>query len=209
MQTHTQTSANGIPQRNKVRLDANIPLFLTLEFDPPQEPRAGRFGDQFMYWAQNAADGQAVTFFADPPVHDMIVASGARAGMTVAIEKHERRIGQQKHVAYNATVVQHPQAPAQGEAATMWGGKPIANAAPPAPAPRFAPPPPAPAAPAIRAASVPAPQAPAPVWESGNPMAVALQQAIEACQLASFDARTEDIRALAITIYIAHTGGKK
>jgi hypothetical protein len=45
---------------------------------------------------------------------------------------------------------------------------------------------------------------------TGNVMAHALKQAMEACQLAEFhEASREDIRALAITIYITTTGGRK
>jgi hypothetical protein len=42
-----------------------------------------------------------------------------------------------------------------------------------------------------------------------NFMAAALTEAIEACNLAGFDARPEDVRALAITIYIQAHGGKQ
>ncbi|GEM_PF-6165079 len=46
------------------------------------------------------------------------------------------------------------------------------------------------------------------IGASGNVMAAALRDAIQACKLAGFAASNEDIRALAITIYIAVTGGK-
>jgi hypothetical protein len=59
---------------------------------------------------------------------------------------------------------------------------------------------------------VPSAQAPRAVVrgeKDRNFMAAALTEAIEACNLAGFDARPEDVRALAITIYIQAHGGKQ
>jgi len=64
-------------------------------------------------------------------------------------------------------------------------------------------------APAPRSAPRQASPAIAPPRASGNFMAAALTEAIEACNLAGFDARPEDVRALAITIYIQAHGGKQ
>jgi len=64
-------------------------------------------------------------------------------------------------------------------------------------------------APAPRSSPRQASPAAAPPRVSGNFMAAALTEAIEACNLASFDARPEDVRALAITIYIQAHGGKQ
>lgn len=118
----------------------------------------------------------------DPEVHQEIVRTGAAAGSELAICKRELRNAGRKHIQWE--VVLQQEEPAQ-----------------PAPAQR-------PAASAAAPRSAPRPSRPVTDLVSGNLMTAALKQAMEACEQAGFEARTEDVRALAITIYIAATGGK-
>jgi len=166
-------------QRTKLNFEINIPVVITLEFNPPEEERPGRFGPQFMYFVN---DGLEIGFF-DPPLHDAIVATGARAGDTLAIVK--RRNGR----------------------ATRWevnqvkGGKVIANAPPPE-------------AQLVSAPSRRDPQRAANIQSellSTNLMTAALRQAIEACEETGFAEKChpEDVRAIAITIYISLCGGRQ
>jgi len=188
MNTHSNTNGGGTaaPLREKVMFQTNIPQAVTLEFDPPTAAREGRFGDQFMYFL-----GDGKIMWADPPLHEEIKRSGAKAGSELGICKRELRNAGRRHIQWEVnTIEEEPQQP------------------PPAPRPPAA----APAARPTR--SAPRETAPPPIRAgneriAGNLMAAALREAIEACDLASFDARPEDIRALAITIYINATGGKK
>lgn len=98
--THqTTVNGNGQQLRDKVTFATNVPQKLTLEFDPPSEPRAGRFGDQYMYFF---AGGKIAWF--DPPVHAQIVASGAQAGEEIEICKRETRKGTRKTTAWEVSV---------------------------------------------------------------------------------------------------------
>jgi hypothetical protein len=160
-------------QRTKVNFEINIPTVVQLEFNPPVEPREGRFGPQFMYFVN---DGLEIGWF-DPPLHTAIIESNALAGDTIAIVK--RRAG--RTIRWEVNHVKPEQHAAQ------------------------APPPPA--------ALVSAPRDRAALIQrelvSTNLMTAALRQAIDAAHETEFAATHEDIRALAITIYIASTGGRK
>jgi hypothetical protein len=178
-----QQQTNGgasAPQREKVTFSTNTPVLVQLEFDPPTQARAGRFGDQYMYvLAENRI------MWVEPEVHQEIVRTGAQAGSELAICKRELRNAGRKHIQWE--VVTQEEEPPQEP--------------PPAPAPR-------PAASAAAPRSAPRTSRPVTELVSGNLMTAALKQAMEACQQAGFEARSEDVRALAITIYIAATGGK-
>ena len=203
----THTNGNGgAPTgglREKVTFETNLPQTLILEFDPPSEPREGRFGPQFMYFM-----GGGRILWADPPLHAAIVKSGAGAGEEIAVCKRESRPwpGAKKHTAWEVETA---------ATAARRAPEAIAATAAPTPQPAAATPPAAtPAAP--HAAPTPAKRAPAtPAVEisgriSGNLMTAALQQALEACEQSGFsDARPDDVRALAITIYITATGGRQ
>jgi hypothetical protein len=185
MSQQNNGGASGAPLREKVMFQTNLPQAVTLEFDPPTQARDGRFGDQFMYFL-----GDNRIMWADPPLHEEIKRSGAKAGSEIGICKRALRNAGRRHIQWEVAVEEEPQQP------------------PPVPRPPAS----APAARPTR--SAPRETAPPPIREgrervSGNLMAAALREAIEACDLAEFDARPEDIRALAITIYINTIGGKK
>lgn len=205
--TNNGNGHNGASQlREKINFATNVPQRLTLEFDPPEEPRAGRFGDQYMYFF----GGSKIAWF-DPPVHAQIVASGAHAGEEIEITKRETKKGNRKHVTWEVVLI----APEPEEFAgphTSYDPDYAPHAQPPA---RNTPPTqPAPvASPAAAAAAPPQPQA--------NPLAQALILAIDAVEIASQHGRqahdwdeglalSEDaIVRLAITAYIQSQGGKQ
>jgi len=170
--------------RTKVTFENDKPQVVTLEFDPPTEPREGNWGPQYMYFLS----GEQIGFF-EPAVHAQIVALDCHAGDTIAITK--RKAGRANRWEVNAVV--------NGRMITV--GEPAREAAHQlASAPRAiretAPPP---IRPGNESAST-----------TGNTMAHALTQAMEACKLSGFEeASREDIRALAITIYITLSGGRK
>ena len=183
----TQHNGGAPPRatREKVAFETNIPQVVTLEFDPPAEARDGNWGPQFMYFLEENR-----IMFAEPAVHEQILQLGCTRGATLAIVK--RKNGRQ-----NAWEVNQ-----------VHGGKFIAHEKPPVSAPRSHAPASAPrvqetAPPPLRAANES-------VGASGNLMAAALKEAMEAVALSGFEeASREDIRALAITIYIGTTGGKR
>ncbi|HEU0139869.1 MAG TPA: hypothetical protein VFQ79_09175 [Bryobacteraceae bacterium] len=88
-------------QREKVQFTPGETVILALEFDPPADPRPGRFGDQYMYWFA----GDKVAWL-DPPVHAQIVATGARAGDEIAITRAEVRNGARKRVEWQVQRVE-------------------------------------------------------------------------------------------------------
>jgi len=184
MNTHSNTNGGGAaaPQREKVTFATNVPQILTLEFNPPTEARDGRFGDQYMYFL-----GDGKIMWADPPLHEEIVRSGAKAGSEIGICKRELRNAGRRHIQWEVGLVEEE--PAQPPAAIA---RPAIVSAPRATAP-----------PPIRAGSE---------RIAGNLMAAALKEAIEAVDAmegSGFNFDTSDVRALAITIYINATGGKK
>jgi hypothetical protein len=121
------------------------------------------------------------TLWAEPEVHAQIVALEAHAGDVVAIVK--RKVGRANRWEVNLVREgkMQPNAPQASPAE-----KPLASM------PRSAP-----------------TQLSGQDRITGNLMTAALKQAIEAVEEAGLHATTEDIRALAITIYITATGGRK
>jgi hypothetical protein len=77
------------PQRQKIEFEPNIPVSMTLEFDGGK-PVAARNGTQYLYWV----DGQRSMFMDEEP-HQMIQATGAKAGDTLEICKtlQGRKVG--------------------------------------------------------------------------------------------------------------------
>ena len=77
------------PQRQKIEWQPNIPVTVVLEFDGGKEV-AGRQGPQYLYWC----DGQR-SMFLDPEPHELIQATGAKAGDTLEICKtlQGRKVG--------------------------------------------------------------------------------------------------------------------
>ncbi len=215
----TPVNANGsngaaAPLREKVQFRTNETEFLKLEFDPPAEPRAGRFGDQYMYFF----DGNRIAWF-DPPVHELILRSGAAAGDEIAVTKREVKEGRRMSVRWEVELVQE-EPPYAGEPSAevledVRRGRPVPRLENPkrqaeAPAPPAAP------------QTVPAPPPPAPALEGprANPLAQALILALEAAEEANKYAQTklawdefplsEDaIVKLAVTAYIQAQGGRQ
>jgi hypothetical protein len=177
-------------QNEVVRFSPNVPTLVTLKFDDGIETR-GKFGPQWQY----ALDGGKV-MWVDPPVHDQIQQTGARAGDTVCIT--QRKAG--KRSLWEVEVIaDEPQQPP----------------APPPPAPRTAAPPTNGHAPAPRAAAAAAP-APAaqPFTAASLELLSAIMAAVEALTEAEAYAAKrgmplkftrDDIRAFSISIYINQT----
>jgi hypothetical protein len=166
-------------------------VLVQLEFDPPTEARAGRFGDQYMYFlAENRI------MWLDPEPHTEILRTGAHAGDQVAICKRELKNAGRKHIRWEVVLQQEePAQPAQPHHELHSPAAAEAFTRAPAPPPR----------------SAPRTSRPVADLVAGNLMTAALAQAIEALEANqekgyTFDA--SDARALAITIYIAATGGK-
>lgn len=128
MQTASQ------PQRERVQFALNTPQLLVLEFNPPAQPREGRYGDQFMYFFA----GEKIAWF-DPPVHAAIVATGAQAGDEIAVTKRESREGNRRRIEWDAQIVQNEPADAIAPALAAPAPAPATpangNPRPPAPAP--------------------------------------------------------------------------
>ncbi len=169
--THTNGAAQPRGSREKVTFDINIPQVVKLDFNPPTDPRDGLYGPQFMYFV----DDGARILWADPALHEELIAISARAGDTIAIVKRKR-----------------------GRAVT-WEANQVKDGRvqPAAASPRRS------AAPSAQTSSHAAEEEIAEAVLLENPMTAALRQAIDACAEAGFEATHEDIRALAITIYIA------
>jgi hypothetical protein len=217
--TATAPSGGGFGSREKVIFELNTPVTLKLEFDPPEESRPGMWGEQYQY----KLAGNRIAWL-EPALHAQLVENGARTGDTFHVCK--RRVGRRTEW--------------EIQLATSSNSQPIATAAPLASAPRPVPQPqPAPRPQPQPEPEPPGPEpatarAPAPPEEerpidarntarvSGNIMQAALRSAIDAAADAAgyaegrglqISMRTEDIRALAITIYIqatsSSTGGKR
>lgn len=186
---------NTRAQREKVIFEVNAPRAVTIERDPPDYPTEGNWGPQWMYFL---ADNQIM--FVEPDVHEQLIQEGAAHGKTFTITKT-------KDGRKNKWIVIRGDVEAQAARAIRA----------PAPAPR----PEAPAPRPAQRAEAPAP-APEPAPErtqrqhvSGNVMQAALCSAIDATHRAeeyaesigsAYRASSEDVRALAITIYIEVTG---
>src|SRR5882672_5330731 len=195
------------PQRQKVTFNLNIPELLTLEFDPPSQARPGKWGEQFMYWL---ADEK--TLWADPELHERIKATGAKAGDTVLVAKQKRQSAGGGYVVTWSIQPVSPDELAKGKAA-LDAATPLAESMPPpATKPKYLPQatplekrlPPEKFAPAL-----PPPTAAIAAPMNAPRMSAALRAAIDACTETGFNATSEDIRALAITIYIQSCGGKR
>ena len=232
--SNTKSNGNGAngsdrPLREKVEFRANKPVVVTLEFNPPTEPRAGRFGDQYMYFF---ADERIAWF--DPPVHALIVQSGARVGSTIEIEMQEKKKGNRKSTDWVVTLLdadepahepdtwvdrrqqaREDEAADEAAAARRLGHTIGETTATPAPSKT-------PAAAPVPAKTTQQQQAPSqPIAPSANPLAQALILAIDAVEIANQHGVTaydwdeglqlgdEAIVKLAITAYIQAQGGKQ
>jgi hypothetical protein len=194
--TQTANGNGSQPLRDKVQFATNVPQKLTLEFDPPDDPRAGRFGDQYMYFF----GGSKIAWF-DPPVHAQIVQSGAGAGEEIEICKRETKKGNRKSVKWEVVLL-NAQEPGEFEGPHTEYDPDHAPEAKPVPAPAKT------AAPAPAAIAAPEP----------NPLAQALILALEAAEIAdntarrqgweSFALNNDQIVKLAITAYIQAQDGK-
>jgi hypothetical protein len=197
------TAANGSASRGartKVIFEINAPVAITLEREPPSFSTPGNWGEQYMY----SLEGHQIAFL-EPEVHEEICNLGARPGDTFTITKT-------KDGRKNVWVVM------RGDVAQQ-AAKAIQAPAPAPPAPRRGTPAATPAIAArIEAAkeeNAARAELPAPRHVSGNIMQAALCAALEATHAAeafaegigaNYRASSEDIRALAITIYIEITG---
>lgn len=199
---HTNGSSNGSALRDKVQFPTNTPVLLTLDTDPQRaQAKPGVRGDQYMYFFE----GSQIAFV-DPPVHALIVNSGAQRGDEIAITKRETRNGNRKGIAWDVELVQDEPNPHPG--APEW--------AEPAPAPAPAPKP----ASQAKSASAPAPapaSAPPSVLTMGGALIAAIDAIAEASRHASakhgwdeeLPMDTDLIQKLAVTIYIQAHGGKR
>jgi hypothetical protein len=189
-------STNGTSSlREKIAFQANMPTLLTLDHSDGQ-PCAGRFGEQYMY----TFDGGKKIAWLDPDVRKAILATGAGAGDQIFVTRNETREGNRKHVTWNVERVEDEPAQAPARPAS----KPPATCTRPGP-------------------DAPRPTASAPQASSSNgaaraaladALAIAIDVAAEAEQLASRKGlavrfQAEDIRALALTVYIGSSRGER
>jgi hypothetical protein len=201
-------ATNGTHLREKVAFPTNMPVTLGLEFDPPAEPRPGRFGDQYMYWLE----GNQVAWL-EPEVHQAILDSGARAGDAIAITKREVRQGNKRRILWEVeradaadeqfvTTAQPTSKPAARASAACGGAGVLVSQPRPQPAPQPAP--------------VDAPQQP--TAAHAEALRVSLIAAVDAAIAAeahaknrSFNLRFDprEVQALASTMFIALTGGRR
>jgi hypothetical protein len=185
-QTHNNTSngaasSGAFGQREKIIFGESAQI-VKLETEPAQATQSeGNWGPQFTY----RLAGNKITWL-DPDPHQKMLELGAHAGDELAIAKRKRG----RRYVWEVLPVQE---------------EPTPRAATPLPSDR--------PAPQFSTISAPRETAPPPIRAgeriAGNLMAAALKQAIEACDLAEFHATHDDVRALAITIYIHATEGKK
>lgn len=199
-------TTGGRPQRgprNKVKFTANVPQTLTLEMDPPTEAAPSQFdGEEYMYSIANG-----FVLFAPAELHIEILRTRAKARHQITIVKRSMRNAAGTtntwEVENNTMQAQGWQQPAPTHA-TQRDPRAALRDAPPGPA-LAARPEARPAAEALRnELNRPARAEALPAFKvSNNPMTHAIRMAMEAVQEAQFEEATrEDIRALAITIYI-------
>jgi hypothetical protein len=213
-------SGSAAGQREKVTFRVDETQLVTLEFDDGQEV-AGRGGPQAQYFL-----GENRIMWVDPEISQAIWNTGARAGDTVAITKCEVRENGKKAIEWQVEKVEDetadhpPQASEPDERAAA-----IVRAMPQAPRAAAAP---APASPTHQlidelrgSLGIPRTPATAETWEATsaaapNQIALAMCAAIRATLFAeNYGARigkpvafgTEDIRAIANTLYISQTRG--
>jgi hypothetical protein len=214
--------------RDKITFSPNLPVIVKLDFNPPNEPRPGKFGDQYMY----TVNDDAGIMFLDPAAHQLVVATGAKAGDEVAITKAVRTDGGKRFTEWQVArvddqteqqppgapvapppIVSQPRTAAHAASSPATAPSPKANAHPFAPdqlnAPASDPEPAAAAAQARPGAAMPLEK---------NPLWPALTTAIDAAAAAELHAHRrglalrfsgEDVRAMALTLYIdAKRGGR-
>jgi hypothetical protein len=183
-------------QRQRVSFDLNRPQLLTLEFDPPSQARPGKFGEQYMYWLQGD-----LTLWAEPELHARIVATGATAGDQLLLTKRKQRTQAGGYaVTWSAQRV-NPQDVEKAREALDAGEALAAELPPPAPThhTRRIPP----SKPIERRLP------PEKFAQQLHGMAAALREALDACAAVCWNPNPEDVRALAITIYIQNHGGRQ
>ncbi len=209
-------------QREKISFEVGKQQIVELEFNDGS-PVAGRFGDQYQYFL-----GENKIMWVDPAIREMIVSTGAEAGDKVAIKKTEIRNGNKKRIAWEVARVQRhdekqrPPVVSQPRAAqlpALPAQLPALPAAPPARDPQ------APTQQRIEDLEIQLRETKAAVRRGvdlriedaakarsqaneANPLSAAFITAIEAARAAEAHAgdrlrfTSEDIRALAITVYI-------
>ena len=215
-------------QREKLNFSTmHTPILLTLENDGKAAP--GKFGLQYLYFFDRGR-----VAWVDPPIHDHIQQSGAHAGDTIKVSRHETRVGNRRGpltwAVHLATQPQDepPAAQEEMDLATVrrWEherlkatiGTAPARPAASQPAPQSRP---LASQPAPRTATTPAQGAAAeqhPLSTRTAAMAAALAAAVDAAATAESYAEahgkritfsSEDIRAIAATIYIGAPGGAR
>jgi pyruvate/2-oxoglutarate dehydrogenase complex dihydrolipoamide acyltransferase (E2) component len=189
------------------------PALLTLESDGEEQP--GRAGLQYRYFL-----GGGKIAWVDPPIHDAIQQSGAHAGDTIKVARHETRNGNRRGPlmwSVHLHTQQQDEPPAAAQEATRMRQPPpmYAEAAPARPAARQSASPapaPQPAAPAQATAEQ------SPLSSRSTAMAAALVAAVDAARTAESYSEahgtrivfsSDDIRAMAATIYIGAPGGAR
>jgi hypothetical protein len=190
-------STNGTTGlREKIAFQANLPTLLTLDHSDGQ-PCAGRYGEQYMY----TFDRGTKIAWLDPEVRAAIQRTGAGEGDQIFITRGETREGNRKKITWNVERVEDE--PAQPQA--RLAPKPPATCTRPGPdAPRPAAPQPPPSSSGNGAARA----------ALADALAIAIDVAAEAEQLAAHKGlavrfQAEDIRALALTVYIGSSRGER
>ena len=204
----------GSGRREKVIFEINAPVAITLEREPPSFSTPGNWGEQFMY----SLEGNRVAFV-EPEVHDAILAQHGQEGDTFTITKCKdgrRNVWSVIRGDVAEQAARAIQAPAPAPAPTARAGRERAST--PAIDARIAE---AEAQNAARRAAQPAQEAPRPPAPgqtghvSQNVMQACLCAAIEATHQAAAFAEgigatyrptSEDVRAIAISMYIEITG---
>jgi len=87
---------NGKERREVLRLETNVPVVASLQYEEPLGPYPGRYGDQFMYTLTTEA-GEKVIYL-DPPVSNIIQQLGLRRGEPFKIGKFTRTDGNRRGV---------------------------------------------------------------------------------------------------------------
>jgi hypothetical protein len=216
-------ATNGT-QREKISFATmTSPAMLTLESEGKEAP--GRFGLQYLYFFDRGR-----VSWVEPEIHDKIQQSGAHAGDTIKVARHETRVGNRRGPLAWTVHLQTQQQDEPPEAAEEADRRmhqpppmyqePTAPARPAAsqPAPQSRP---LASQPAPRTATTPAQGAAAeqhPLSTRTAAMAAALAAAVDAAATAESYAEahgkritfsSEDIRAIAATIYIGAPGGAR
>jgi hypothetical protein len=212
-------ASNAYAAREKINFATMpSPALLTLESEGEEAP--GKFGLQYRYFL-----GAGQITWVDPPIHDLIQQAGAHAGDTIRVSRHESRNGNRRgpllwsiHMATKRE--DEPPEADEFDRHLQSQPQPAAQARPTQP--QAAPPT---RATASRQPAAPTPPAAAPAATEAHPvsasaqLALALTEAIDAARSAESYAEAhgtrisfgpEDIRAMALSIYIGatRTGGR-